>query len=1323
MNHLIRKFTSGHVVSLENQIPLNNNIKFKIVLLGTNLDFVKRFLEAEIIQKIHTNLIISPKLLEIPNFPGRGVNLNSALMLDLQKENLVQSIKLKTDESTLDKSILIDVTPQAEFAQSKLTKVANKQAHDLTLDALAAWTLDEHENQITFIEYTSNLSTNLKTRLLSLTTLETPIDHFLFDFINGTEIQMIKSNPENVIFINLEQKWGLRIDSIDPRTNSKVLRLKVLSNFEKLVKKDDLSPVEKISLGLDKDALEDVFNVFQNTESLVEPQLTQLDKDRLVKIETLKQKQFNEIDFVTAYNNRILLKDLFKEDAVKPIDVKIANGEFISKDIASPTFDAVAMNYIEKGTYDIDMARVFSSLANDPILPHFINKIERKDSSDLMNLKETITIQYKDLNNKSSTIHIDVPIISRDGYLKFNGNKYSVTKQILALPIIKVNPSEVLITTAYNKAIVERFGQNTSALSSYIRLLAINLSKLENSQVKVELGSATSANAKYQSTIEYNDIAKTVRAIRTKNAAFIFSRLQLDSELKKKTWTDSILNKFNEQQGHPIGWINETTLVGLLPNGDVKFLTKDKILDIPKNLSLSEFIYKTVKEVLPTTKILEPSIPARKYTYTRVKMLSQYLPTAIIVGYDLGLIPMFNRIGLKYEIIDPSTYRKGNYKNLDSIKFEDCILVFNSNKLSDSILINGLKEIETETTPILSYNKGGIGWVDYIADKLGGPGHAKALLNYQTSFIDPMTEDLLKSKNLPTDMSGVLIYSNNLLATNLYKDANDLSNYRLRGPELINTLLYKILHKEMERVRATRESASPQKLMVNPNDLMRAIQAASNVEEVSELNPLLEAELRGKITWTGAAGGLGEGRMVNRAMRSFHGSMFGVFGYYSPDSQEIGVKRTLSYGTAIQDTRGQIDFTTEKTKASQVLALGELISPFVSQHADPPRIAMQSKQACHTMPIRKHTPLLVGSGAEKALVNVIGNTSAYKAIRDGKVIEINTDQNLIKLEYSNGEIAYIDMSPRSIKNSGGGFFITVISQLSPGIKVGTKFKKNDVLAYDPSYFSPSPDGSISYKSGILVKTALASLDQTFEDSVMITDKLAKDTTAFVTMARTVSLGTKTNLQKIVKVGDIVNPNSALAVFENVSDDADISLLLQKVGSEFNDSINELTQNTIFSKYAGRIVEIRTYYNKDLAELSSSLQKFIKEQENIAKKRKEAAAGSPRDEPIHVNEPIRINRDKLAGEVLDGIIIMFFIQIEDEPAPGDKMTIGGSALKGIISRVFEPGEEPMDESGDQIDYIASPLSVVSRMTSEFFSLLWTNSILVDLKKEILNIYHE
>ena len=374
------------------------------------------------------------------------------------------------------------------------------------------------------------------------------------------------------------------------------------------------------------------------------------------------------------------------------------------------------------------------------------------------------------------------------------------------------------------------------------------------------------------------------------------------------------------------------------------------------------------------------------------------------------------------------------------------------------------------------------------------------------------------------------------------------------------------------------------------------------------------------------------------------------------------------------------------------------------------------------MPLEHHTPLLIGSGVEKSLANSIGQTFAYKARASGKVVSIDTKTNIATVKHDDGSTAVIDLSPRSIKNSGGGFYITSQLKMRSALKVGSKFIEDDVLAYDPSYFDELEDDSVSYKTGVLARVAFAALDQTFEDSVMATHSLINDTAALVTMARTVSLGVQANLQSTMKIGDKVEPSSALAVFENLTDDADLGSLLQRVGKEFDAAISELTKNVASAKYTGEIVEIRVYYNHELKELSPSLQRFIKGQIKLAQDRVEGAKGAAHDEPIRVNAPQFITRDKVNGEPVDGVLIQFLIRVRDVAAPGDKYTVS-VPLKGVISRVLEKGEEPFSEDGKQIDYIISPLSIVSRMTSDAFLQLYGNAAVVGLKESVLKIFNE
>ena len=78
------------------------------------------------------------------------------------------------------------------------------------------------------------------------------------------------------------------------------------------------------------------------------------------------------------------------------------------------------------------------------------------------------------------------------------------------------------------------------------------------------------------------------------------------------------------------------------------------------------------------------------------------------------------------------------------------------------------------------------------------------------------------------------------------------------------------------------------------------------------------------------------------------------------------------------------------------------------------------------MPVHTQTPNLIGSGVEKALAHLIGNTFAYKAKGAGTIEEIDEGNDLIRLKYNDGSTGFIDMHSRSVKNSGGGQYVEAV---------------------------------------------------------------------------------------------------------------------------------------------------------------------------------------------------------------------------------------------------------------------------------------------------------
>lgn len=363
--------------------------------------------------------------------------------------------------------------------------------------------------------------------------------------------------------------------------------------------------------------------------------------------------------------------------------------------------------------------------------------------------------------------------------------------------------------------------------------------------------------------------------------------------------------------------------------------------------------------------------------------------------------------------------------------------------------------------------------------------------------------------------------------------------------------------------------------------------------------------------------------------------------------------------------------------------------------------------------IKAHKPL-VGSGGEKALAYSVGDDFIYRADDDGEVTKIDTKNNLVFIKYSDGKTALIDSSPKNARTSDG-FFITTQLDVSK-LKVGSKFKKDEIIVQDNSFFA---EGGV-FTPGRLSKVAIAPLDLTFEDSTVISNDLRTDLASYITFAKPVSVTPNTNIEQIKKIGDEIKTSESLMVFEEVFEDdsGSISKMLDRLGDDFAESIGEFAKTTIPSKYSGEIVDIRIYYNREIEEFSESIQKLITDYQKRHQARFKALAQADVERVINLPTIEKIEDTKVNGMEFDGLLVVFYTKTLDEFNIGSKITVS-VALKSINSSTFDIGDEPYSEGNpdENIDLVISPLSLASRMVQDTYYLGYCNKGLLGLKEEI------
>lgn len=298
------------------------------------------------------------------------------------------------------------------------------------------------------------------------------------------------------------------------------------------------------------------------------------------------------------------------------------------------------------------------------------------------------------------------------------------------------------------------------------------------------------------------------------------------------------------------------------------------------------------------------------------------------------------------------------------------------------------------------------------------------------------------------------------------------------------------------------------------------------------------------------------------------------------------------------------------------------------------------------------------------------------------------------------------------------------------LKEGDTFNKGEILAKDNKYMIGSSKDDISYSTGALCKVAVASSDGTYEDSSLISSKLTNKMKSKITMKKEMVLGVNTNIDFMVKKGDNVKTGDPLIIFENSFEDASINEFLEKLGSDFDEAINSMTKNTYRSKYTGKVIDIKVYYNRDIEDFSPSIQKILKTYISKNEKIKNILLkNSSPDSLNQMNLPSidKIDGFKIKGKEVDGLLIEFYIEYEDFLGIGDKIAFYGPC-KTIISDVLDERTEMAfrnNEKGEReiLDAILSPLSLVSRMTTDIYSALYLNKTIKGLKNKIIDILNE
>jgi len=630
--------------------------------------------------------------------------------------------------------------------------------------------------------------------------------------------------------------------------------------------------------------------------------------------------------------------------------------------------------------------------------------------------------------------------------------------------------------------------------------------------------------------------------------------------------------------------------------------------------------------------------------------------------------------------------------------------------------MNGLKDCNTEDYSVADINSK-MTWVN-ILDNFGGRIKSDGLDNFKDLMFDPVTKEICKDYNLPDNYHEALIYASNLLVDNKYATHTDLSTNRYRTNEVIAAQFYRVLSDAYKDYALQNKHGRKATISIKQSAVIDIILQQNTTSDLSIFQPLLEVESKNMISTKGVTG-MNEERAYKIEKRGYDDSMINIIAQSTGFASTVGVNRQTTINPNIEGGRGYFKRSGEKEmNVVNTLGMTEALSPYAVSSDDPFRNDMTFVQTSkHTTPIEYGTPLLVTTGADAALPYLTSDMYCHKAKKSGKVTEI-TDKYMI-VTYKDETKEYINLDQQTMKNSDGGFFITL--QLKTDLKVGSSVKEGQILAYDYKSFSNRVgSGQVAYNLGCLTKVAIMTTEDGFEDSGVCSEWLTEAMSSNIVVCKDKVLPASTNILFIAKKGQAITEGDPILIFQNAFDEKDANILLKNLNDEDGD-VSEIGRNVIKSKVTGRISDIKIYRTCEIDEnMSDSMKKIITDYERDVNRLKRVVKDCSNSDTVQLTEagvlpPI----GKLKH--VDGVLIEIYMEYHDKLSVGDKIS-NLNANKNIIKSLYSNEDAPYTDfrPNEPIDAISSCSAIDGRMICSPILVGGLNKLMIELWRKCCDI---
>lgn len=852
-----------------------------------------------------------------------------------------------------------------------------------------------------------------------------------------------------------------------------------------------------------------------------------------------------------------------------------------------------------------------------------------------------LTMQFQPLKGGRSTRRMRLPIVEEDGSFTINGVKSYAQIMRMELPIRKISPTKVALTSYYDKKImVERSSKKVDDFAYWLKTSIIARSYADKS-IKVSLGGFKPPKDKV--CYYYSVLASRFKSITTSEFHFDFDTASLVT-------TKEEARMCNENQWI-VGRRGETPIIidstGLVTVGGVDEGYIEELLGL--NIA---------KAPLPTA---------------TVNINGYHFPAVVVLSYWIGFSNLLKMLKVEYRTVEPDQRAQLGADEY-MVVFADERLVFNRRDELTTLIMTGLRKLDNLPNFSRSHLDDPNIWFGLIGDARVKPSHFKEMTMLYDMFIDPITKRQLEQMKYPYVLDKLIIEAVKLMLSNESKHEIEITEQRFVGYERFAGHVYRELVKAQRQYR-NKPNNGKKTFDLNPEAVMMAIVGDSSAQATEEVNPIHQLKQQEEVTFGGTLG-RSDQAMVRRT-RGQLPNYAGVISEAGKDSGKVGFISYLTSDAKITDLYGNIDVNMKGSTVGRGSVVMNTL--YGTTKDDTKRTLFSGVQQSQVMASDNYVVNPLRTSYDSIIAYRTSELYSSISKKAGKITEVTAYG--MEVEYEDGTTDKFPLGYEVGKGAGESHKHLKITDR----EVGYKFNKGEILAWDSMFFDRDmiDPTRVVWKSGGLARIAFGEDQFTFEDSIGITKAFSDASTTPYLKPNDFKVEAAQEIKLHVKVGDEVEYDQILCDIQNPESAAfDVD-----DGGMF-DGLDRLGIKQIKAKQSGRIAKIEVIYNGDIEDWSDSLKAFIKKQDGVRAKSANYKKLTAKTGDVGGNTSVG------KSKVYPGTaVVHIYIENTIKTTTADKFVVGNQ-MKGTVGFIYEHQIYTVD--GRPVDITFSLKSLLNRM---------------------------